>query len=95
MSHHHWHRGGVRQEHFDQAALLVRSAHHGASGEAGPPQRLPPVSCAAERAAASRGSLTIAPWASARQQITVHSDVMTTARPAETRAALGPIRTGK
>jgi hypothetical protein len=25
---------GVGQEHFDEAALLVRSPHHGASGEA-------------------------------------------------------------
>jgi hypothetical protein len=67
---------GVRQEHFDETALLVRSPHHGASGEAGPPQRLHRVSCAAARAAASRGSLTIAWYASARQTHSGHSDAI-------------------
>jgi hypothetical protein len=86
---------GVGQEYFDEATLLVRSPHHGASGEAGSPQRLHRVSCAAVRAGTSRGSLTIARCASIRQPITVHSDTTTTGRPAETRAALGPIRTGK
>ena len=86
---------GIGQEHFDEAALLVRSPHHGASGEAGPPQRLHRVSCAAARREASRGSLTIAQSASVRQRITPHLDATPIALPAETRVALGPIRTGK
>jgi hypothetical protein len=75
--------------------LLVRSPHHGASGEAASPQRLHRVSCAAARPGSSRGSLTITHPASVCQRITVHSDPATTRRPAETRASLGLIRTGK
>jgi hypothetical protein len=52
--------------------LPVRSPHHGASGEGARPPRVHRVSCAAERAEASRGSLTIAQCASARQRITMH-----------------------
>jgi len=43
----------------------------------------------------SRGSLTIAPDASARQRIIAHSDAIPIGQRAETLAALGPIRTGK
>jgi hypothetical protein len=86
---------GVGHEHFDEAPLLVRSPHHGASGEAESPQGLHRVSCAAARPQSSRRSLTITQHASIRQRITVRLDARPIARPAETRAALGPIRTEK
>src|SRR6266702_1250310 len=51
---------GVRQEHFYEAALLIRSPHHGASGEAREPQSLHRVSRIAARVVRVRRSLTIA-----------------------------------
>jgi hypothetical protein len=86
---------GVGQEHFNQTALLVRSPHHGASGEAGWPQGLHRVSCAARRLMTSCGSLTITQRASVRQQITVHSGTTPIEPAAETRLELDPICTGK
>ena len=86
---------GVGQEHFHEAALPVRSPHHGASGEAARPQGVHRVSCAAARRVRSRCSLTITHRVSHRQRITVHSDRISERQPAQTRAALGPIRTGK
>jgi hypothetical protein len=85
----------VRQEHFDQTALPVRSPHHGASGEVGPPQRPHRVSCAAARSKISRGFLTIAQRARIRQRITVRFDMMTTGPAARTAAGPHPNRTGK
>jgi hypothetical protein len=64
---------GVGQEHFHEAALPVRSPHHGASGETARPQRVHRVSCAAARRVRARGSLTIAYHSLHRQQITANS----------------------
>jgi hypothetical protein len=50
----------VGQEHFHEAALPVRSPHHGASGEAASPHRVHRVSCAAAQLVRSRGFLTMA-----------------------------------
>jgi len=86
---------GVRQEHFHEAALPVRSSHHGASGEATRPPRVHRVSCAVVRPVTSRGSLTIAHRASVRQRITVHLVLHPVGQPAEMLAAPGPFRTGK
>ncbi len=86
---------GVGQEHFHEAALPVRSPHHGASGEAARPQRVHRVSCAAARRVRSRCSLTIVHRLPHRQRITVRSDRSSERQPAQTRAAFGPIRTGK
>ena len=85
----------VGQEYFHEAALPVRSPHHGASGEAARPQRLHRVSCAAARRVRSRCSLTLAHRWPHRQRITVHSDWLSERPPAQTRAAVSPIRTGK
>jgi len=85
----------VGQEHFDKATLPVRSPHHGASGEASPPQRLHRVSCAAVRRGTSHGSLTIAQCANDRQRITVHLDVTPVRLTARTAARPRPNRTGK
>jgi len=85
---------GVGQEHFHEAAS-VRSPHHGASGEAARPQGVHRVSCAAARRVRSRCSLTIAHRVPHRQRITVHSDRIPERPPAQTQAALSPIRTGK
>jgi hypothetical protein len=86
---------GVGQEHFHEAALPVRSPHHGASGEAGWPQRSHRVSCAAARLGTSRGFLTIAQWATIRQRITVHFGMLPTRPAARTAAGPRPNRTGK
>ncbi len=85
---------GVGQEHFHEAALLVRSPHHGASDESRP-QRVHRVSCAAARPRRSRRSLTIAHRASVRQRIPVHSEPIPIGQFAKTAAVPGPIRTGK
>jgi hypothetical protein len=86
---------GVGQEHFHEAALPVRSPHHGASDETVRPQRVHRVSCAAARPVRSRCSLTVAHRLPGRQRIIVHSDRIPEKQPAQTRATPGPIRTGK
>jgi len=73
------------RKHFHEAALPVRSPHHGAPGETARPQRLHRVSCAAARRVRSRGSLTIAHRVSQRQRITVHPDRISERQLAQTR----------
>src|SRR2546427_7222813 len=81
---------GIGQEHFHEAALPVRSPHHGASDEADRPQRVHRVSCAVARLVTSRGFLTIAHRSSIRQRITAHWALNPVGQPAETLAAPGP-----
>jgi len=73
---------GVGQEHFHEAALPVRSPHHGASGEAARPQRVHRVNCAAAPRERSPCSLTIAHRLPHRQRITVRSDRNSERQPA-------------
>jgi hypothetical protein len=84
----------VGEEYFHEAALLVRSPHHGGSGE-GHPQRVHRVRCAAALRARSRRFPTIAHRPLDHQRITAHSNRISGEQPAQVRAALPRIHTGK